>query len=294
VSEYYVAARENRSGNKNTGDIFLIVDTQSQRAAAFENRLRSLVRQPYVVGAHWFRYADEPTHGRPKDGEDYNFGLVDIDNRPYDELTAAMTRLHADVPRLHRQSGAAEQAAGPIPIPLVRAEMSELRKQLGNLRSLGTMDESLQLYELLAAWSADKLYFVVLVSHVSQREIYSASPPMNPHELELTIASPSLDEPIRVRFGSLGGTSADVAEVECHLVAKGLRQTLAVAIPASIVGKSGFEENQQFEFKLRLDDMLDKQSTAWEGRLILAGKSQEAGREAQTKSAIPPRRPASR
>jgi hypothetical protein len=91
VTEYYVAARENRSGNKNTGGIFLTVGTQQERTAAVENRLRCLVEQPYVVGAHWFRFADEPTHGRPKDGEDYNFGLVDIQNRPYDELTAAMT-----------------------------------------------------------------------------------------------------------------------------------------------------------------------------------------------------------
>jgi hypothetical protein len=33
---------------------------------------------PYVVGADWFQYYDEPTHGRA-DGENYNFGLVDKD-----------------------------------------------------------------------------------------------------------------------------------------------------------------------------------------------------------------------
>ena len=36
---------------------------------------------PYVVGADWFQYYDEPPHGRKLDGEDYNFGLVDIHDR---------------------------------------------------------------------------------------------------------------------------------------------------------------------------------------------------------------------
>ena len=105
VTEYYVAAHENRSGNKNTGNVFTTVATRRDRAAAVRNRLKLFASLPYVVGAHWFQYTDEPTHGRPKDGEDYNFGLVDIDDRPYEELTTAFTKLHDELPLLHSTAG---------------------------------------------------------------------------------------------------------------------------------------------------------------------------------------------
>ena len=42
-----------------------------------------------MIGVHWFQYADEPTGGRA-DGEDYNFGLVDIDDRPHGKLIRAL------------------------------------------------------------------------------------------------------------------------------------------------------------------------------------------------------------
>ena len=42
-----------------------------------------------MIGVHWFQYADEPTGGRA-DGEDYDFGLVDIDDRPYGKLIRAL------------------------------------------------------------------------------------------------------------------------------------------------------------------------------------------------------------
>jgi agarase len=40
---------------------------------------------PFVVGAHWFKYADEPAEGR-FDGENSNYGLVNIRDEPYTEF----------------------------------------------------------------------------------------------------------------------------------------------------------------------------------------------------------------
>ena len=93
VSEFYMAANENRSGNKNASSGFPTVGTQQERAEAMSNTLRSLTQLPYVVGVEWFQYYDEPTHGR-SDGEDYNFGLVDIHDQPYEELTAAFASMN--------------------------------------------------------------------------------------------------------------------------------------------------------------------------------------------------------
>ncbi len=41
-----------------------------------------------VIGADWFQYYDEPKYGR-NDGENYNMGLVDIYDQPYEEITLA-------------------------------------------------------------------------------------------------------------------------------------------------------------------------------------------------------------
>lgn len=112
VSEIYVAARENRSGNRNTGGLFPTVDTQADRAAAARRQVEALARRPYVVGAHWFQYYDEPTFGRA-DGEDYNMGLVDIHDAPYEEITRALASL--DLHRLHARSAAPPAKTPPAP-----------------------------------------------------------------------------------------------------------------------------------------------------------------------------------
>ena len=56
-----------------------------------------------------------------KDGEDYNFGLVDIEDRPYEELATAFTKLHSELPALHSTAGNSADAAvdKPMSIPIV-------------------------------------------------------------------------------------------------------------------------------------------------------------------------------
>jgi hypothetical protein len=107
VSEFYMAAEENQSGNKNSVGGFPEVLTQCERAACLANTLRELVRRPYVVGADWFQYYDEAPHGRKLDGEDYNFGLVDIHDAPYEDVTEAFAALNLS----EMKSAAVSQAA---------------------------------------------------------------------------------------------------------------------------------------------------------------------------------------
>jgi hypothetical protein len=56
------------SGNKNDTSAFPTVMTQKQRVAGFRTSVQALARTPYVIGADWFQYYDEPRHGRG-DGE---------------------------------------------------------------------------------------------------------------------------------------------------------------------------------------------------------------------------------
>ena len=109
VGEFYTTARQNRSGNMNTGGAFTLVDTQDKRAAAAAAQARNFAEFPFMVGWHWFQYHDEPTQGRD-DGEDYNMGLVDIYDEPYSGMAKAFAEANKEAPRLHRSAVSATPA----------------------------------------------------------------------------------------------------------------------------------------------------------------------------------------
>ncbi len=102
VSEWFFAARDNRTGNRNNGHL-MTVDTQAERAAGAAAATANFAAIPEVVGTHWFQYYDHPKGGRP-DGEDYDFGLVDIDDRPYEQLTAALGAANRQAPLIHARA----------------------------------------------------------------------------------------------------------------------------------------------------------------------------------------------
>jgi hypothetical protein len=107
VSEWFFAARENRTGNRNNGHL-MTVETQAERAAGAAAATANFAAIPELVGAHWFMYYDHPKGGRP-DGEDYDFGLVDINDRPYERLTSALAAANRRAPQIH--------ASAAIPLP---------------------------------------------------------------------------------------------------------------------------------------------------------------------------------
>jgi hypothetical protein len=141
VSEWFFAAHENRSGNRNrtgypnetgafnlsnnvnrTGHL-MTVATQAQRARGVAAALMGLARIPTVVGLHWFQYYDHPKGGRP-DGEDYNFGLVDINDQPYEEVTEAFRRLNPRLAKLHEE-GSLARAAGAVMLPYAEPDPTD-------------------------------------------------------------------------------------------------------------------------------------------------------------------------
>jgi hypothetical protein len=99
ISEWFYAARENRTGNRNNGHL-MTVDTQAERALGAAEAAERFISVPEILGLHWFQYYDYPVGGRA-DAEDYNFGLVDIHDRPYDELVNALGAANRRLPRLH-------------------------------------------------------------------------------------------------------------------------------------------------------------------------------------------------
>lgn len=126
ITEYFFAANENRSGNRNEtarnehpkpGHL-MTVETQAQRAWGALNATLNFARFPNVVGAHWFQYADEPFGGR-EDGEDYNMGLVDIHDRPYEKLIEGFKNINPYLDHLH---------AAPPPVLTAAADRPTLQR----------------------------------------------------------------------------------------------------------------------------------------------------------------------
>ena len=73
--------------------VYPTLATQSERADAYERYARSVLARPYIVGLHWFEYADQPVHGR-FDGEDDNWGFVNIRDDLYPEMFLRMWSVH--------------------------------------------------------------------------------------------------------------------------------------------------------------------------------------------------------
>jgi hypothetical protein len=77
------------------------VRDQAERGKAYRYYVENAFAMPEMVGTHYFQWADQPATGR-FDGENYNIGLVDVTDRPYPELVAALRETHGRVLGLHR------------------------------------------------------------------------------------------------------------------------------------------------------------------------------------------------
>jgi len=86
----------------------MTVDTQAERASGAATATENFAAIPDIVGTHWFQYVDNPKGGRA-DGEDYDFGLVDINDQPYEELTKALAAANQATTAIHAKSAATQQ-----------------------------------------------------------------------------------------------------------------------------------------------------------------------------------------
>lgn len=165
VTEYYMSAVENRSGNKNDRSGFPVVQTLDQRATGFRNTTESLLKDPDVVGAHWFQYYDEPQNGRG-DGENYNFGLVDVNNQPYQELLE--TAHHLD-PALHADARVIESKGDILPMaPADPLDMTRWNRSAAFVPS----DSKIPRGDLYACWRPEGIEMRLFWSEERFSEAY--------------------------------------------------------------------------------------------------------------------------
>jgi hypothetical protein len=104
VSEYSFHALDGRSGNRNRFGFPAQVVDQRARAEGYRKMTARLARLPYVIGADWFQWMDEPPSGRLRDGEDVNFGILDVADREYELLVEAVRETTPRLNGLHERS----------------------------------------------------------------------------------------------------------------------------------------------------------------------------------------------
>ena len=167
ISEWFFAADENRSGNLNNGHL-MTVPTQAERTDGAMAAAQRFAREPHLVGLHWFQYHDHPQGGRD-DGEDYNFGLVDINDHPYERLVEAFSRTNPGLAAVHDQLPDAAQSKRHDPWQIPHAvidardrSLEEWPKQHAVIAPLIAPKPEVPFGDFYVAWSANGLHLAMI------------------------------------------------------------------------------------------------------------------------------------
>jgi len=275
VSEFYMAAQQNRSGNKNATSTFPTVITQTERAAGFRNTLRAVVGLPWVVGADWFQYYDEPTHGR-SDGEDYNFGLVDIHDQPYKQLIGAARAL--DLTALKRKPPATRPDASLGVPPAPRAPLGQFTiglalKDWDRERGFVKPVSELPVADLYVCWNKQAVYLGLYAQDIAEVNYYLNKMIPTVDRAEWIVTIESTTRPIRTRLGP--GIPATCDEPSARLVNlagiyMNTRNIAALELPAKLFGKERFQPGDHIEFASTLLTNCRGEHVEWKGRFTLS------------------------
>ena len=157
ITEWFFAARENRTGNTNNGHL-MTVDTQAERAQGAAAATRNFAALPEIVGTQWFQYYDHPKGGRA-DGEDYNFGLVDVEDRPYERLVQALAAANRDASGIHAAARKTPERDGPIVLPHADIDvhaksLTDWPKPASLMPALKPSPSAVDFGEVYLSWSA--------------------------------------------------------------------------------------------------------------------------------------------
>jgi hypothetical protein len=273
VGEFYMAAVENSSGNKNSSSGFPVVATQKERAANFRTTLETFVRTPYVVGADWFQFYDEPTHGR-SDGEDYNMGLVDIHDRPYPALTAAsafdLNCAHAQPPqsRPNALSGVPRAPKAPFGHWKMREALQDWDRERGFVPPRSQAP----LADLYLSWDEDAVYVGLYAIDPIEEGYYKDKKIPESDRAEWSLQLEGKTPPIQIRLGAgrkpAVSNGFDSGNVVC--VDDSVRCVAAVRLPCARFGKQKLQAGDTIRLSSRLRTFARAYRVDWAGTYRLA------------------------
>lgn len=275
VGEFYMTSSQNRSGNKNSSSGFPVVSTQQERADGFVRALTAMAQTPYVVGADWFQYSDEPTLGRG-DGENYNMGLVDIEDRPYEELTAASA--HLDRVALHAatrpQRPDVRGGVPPAPAaPLAHWKPMEAMVDWDRERGFVPPRTPDPMADLYLCWGPDAVYLGVYAKDVIEASCYPEKRLPEVDRAEWTVSIEDSKHPLSLRVGA--GRPPDVHDpgievVDTTAAENGVYHVVAVRLPAALFGKQRLQAGDTIRLEATYQTASRAEKVAWSGPFHLA------------------------
>jgi hypothetical protein len=236
-----------------------------------------LLKTPYVIGADWFQYYDEPTHGR-YDGENFNFGLVDIHDRPYEALTTTAAAL--DLVRLKQQPALARPDASrgvpPAPRdPLTQFESMTALKRWDRERGFVQPVSEFPLADLYVCWDKKAIYLGLYAQDPTEDIGYKDKIVRASDRAEWIVAPGRSINAIRSRIGA--GLEPIVDQPAVRLVnLSGLngnfRNIAGMEIPAKLFGKDRFKTGDAIAFASTFHTHCRAYRVEWKGRFTLRGK----------------------
>ena len=274
VSEFYMTANQNRSGDKNDASTFPVVNTQKQRAAGFRNTMAALLRTPYVVGADWFQYYDEPTYGRD-DGEDYNFGLVDIHDRPYELLTAAASGLDVAASKGGPHPVRPDASLGVPPAPrhplghfTIRLALADWNRERGFVKPVTEFPVA----DLYVCWNSKAIYLGVYAQDFAEANYYRNGVVPEVDRAEWIVSIGETNQSIHARLGPSGPPICDEPAVRIVNLAgeyMNTRNIAALELPAKLFGRARFKTGDTIEFDSTFFTQARADRVEWKGSFTL-------------------------
>lgn len=274
VSEFYMTAQQNRSGDKNDSSTFPVVITQKERAAGFRNTVDALLRTPYVVGADWFQYYDEPTRGR-FDGENYDFGLVDIHDRSYELLTAAAQALNPTAiksgphpARLDASLGVPLAPRRPLAHFTIRLALADWDRERGFVKPVSQFPVA----DLYVCWDRKAVYLGLYAQDLAEAEYYRNKIIPEVDRAQWIVSLGGTNQPIHVRLGPGGPPVCNepaVSLVNLSGQYMNTRNIAAMELPAKLFGKTGFKPGDTIEFDSTFFTQARADRVEWRGKFTL-------------------------
>ena len=255
ITEFYFSAMENRTGNRNSGDAFPKVKSQAQRAIGFKNCLKQLASMPFIIGAHWFQFNDEPPKGRG-DGEDWNFGLVDIHGVPYTEMIQVLKGFDPFRERAHTKVTTSSRIPKAPPGPM-DSHMLNWQRNQGRILSKSAD----QFGDLYLCHDRNNLYLGVAAMDYADASLYEnyKMPEIDRPRLQISIGK-FMGE-LRYGFSKPIVKSAGIGAVAER---SGLKEMLTICIPASSLGKHSILKGEKIQVKAILTSHGRGYQMSWE------------------------------
>jgi hypothetical protein len=236
--------------------------------------LEMLLRIPYVVGADWFQYYDEPMHGRG-DGENYNFGLVDIYNQPYELLVDTAAKLNCtSIKSLHHAIRPnASQGVPPAPQdPLGNFVPSLALKAWDREHGYVEPSSEFPMADLYLCWSPETVYFGLFAQDVVEEGFYRDKKVPEADRAEWTVRLGKGGRTIRARIGA--GAKPVINEPLVQMahhsgVELVTRCMAAMALPASLFDRACFRSGDRIVFTSSFHTHCRAYRVEWRGTFTL-------------------------